>query len=70
MSLFDLTDRVIVVTGSRGFLGRPICAALAEAGASLLAIDTAPELGIVDRVWEVMADVLDAEIRCLLAVSA
>lgn len=39
VSLFDLTNRVIIVTGSRGFLGHPICAALAEAGAVVMGID-------------------------------
>ncbi len=36
MSLFDLTDRAIVVTGGAGHLGRHICAGLANAGARVL----------------------------------
>ena len=39
MSLFDLTDKTIVVTGARGFIGRPICAALKDAGALVLGLD-------------------------------
>lgn len=34
--LFDLTGRVIVVIGGAGYLGRPICEAFAQYGASLV----------------------------------
>jgi gluconate 5-dehydrogenase len=36
-SLFDLTDRVAVVTGATGHLGGAMCLALAEAGATVVA---------------------------------
>lgn len=53
MNPFDLTGKVCVVTGSRGFLGRPICAALAEAGARVVQLDMVPvEPGPVPSWWE------------------
>jgi NAD(P)-dependent dehydrogenase (short-subunit alcohol dehydrogenase family) len=39
MSCFDLTDKVAIVTGALGLLGREHCAALAAAGARLLLTD-------------------------------
>jgi len=37
--LFDLTDKVAVVTGGAGILGRHFCAGLAESGAKVAVVD-------------------------------
>ena len=41
--LFDLTDRVAVVTGAGGSLGHAIAVGLAEAGATLAVLDVQPD---------------------------
>jgi len=38
-SLFDLSDKVAVVTGGAGILGRYFCAGLAESGANVVVVD-------------------------------
>lgn len=38
-ALFDLSDKIAVVTGATGFLGRRFCAGLAEFGARVAVID-------------------------------
>ena len=38
-NLFDIRDRVVVVTGGAGILGRSICAYLAEQGARVVVLD-------------------------------
>lgn len=43
MQSFDLTGRVVVVTGALGRLGTVFCADLAAAGARVAALDTLPE---------------------------
>jgi NAD(P)-dependent dehydrogenase (short-subunit alcohol dehydrogenase family) len=43
MGLFDLTDRVAVVTGAGGGLGTAICAGLAAHGADVALLDVSPE---------------------------
>ena len=43
--LFDLAEKVAVVTGGAGFLGKHFCHGLAEAGASVVVVDiTASEV--------------------------
>ena len=39
MNIFDLTEKVAIVTGVAGYLGRYIVEALAEAGAQVLIAD-------------------------------
>ncbi len=36
MNLFDLKDKIIIVTGGAGYFGKPICLALAQAGATVI----------------------------------
>lgn len=52
--LFDLAEKVAVVTGGAGFLGKHFCRGLAEAGASVVVVDiTATEvLAIVAEINE------------------
>lgn len=42
-----LVDRVVIVTGAGGGIGRAVCAALDQAGARIFAVDVSPEA--VDR---------------------
>ena len=44
-NLFDIRDRVVVVTGGAGILGRSICAYLAEQGAKVVVLDRDEKAG-------------------------
>ena len=44
-NLFDITDRVVVITGGAGILGRSICEYLAEQGAKVVILDRDEEAG-------------------------
>ena len=45
---FSLKDKVVVVTGAYGLIGKEVCDALACFGASLVVIDIVPEEKLVD----------------------
>jgi NAD(P)-dependent dehydrogenase (short-subunit alcohol dehydrogenase family) len=65
--LFDITERVIVVTGAFGQLGRQFCAALLARGARVVALDQAADAERAsslfgtgsDRVLALRADITD-----------
>lgn len=66
---FDLSNKVALVAGGRGFLGRRFCAALAEFGAHVYAADLSeislaakrdPTFISLDEVEQRVADVTDA----------
>lgn len=70
MSLFDLMNKVAVVTGGTGVLGTSFCNGLAEAGAHIVILGRRKELGEEKadllkkkgyRAISVVADVLDLE---------
>ena len=44
-NLFDIRDRVVVVTGGAGILGRSICLYLAEQGAKIVVLDRDEQAG-------------------------
>ena len=71
--VFDLTARVIVVTGASGQLGTQFCAALQQRGARVVALDQAEQPGRPSESWlPVRADITDraALERALAAVEA
>ena len=45
MNLFDIKDRVVVITGGTGVLGRAIAAHLAEEGAKVVILGRKVEVG-------------------------
>lgn len=55
-NLFDVSGRVVVVTGGCGQLGRQFCAALASRGARVAALDQAADAG---RARDVLGDLHD-----------
>ncbi|MCW5940953.1 MAG: SDR family oxidoreductase [Fimbriimonadaceae bacterium] len=57
--LFDLTDRVVVVTGGLGQLGRSYAKALRERGARVAILDLRAEPAEAERVLTIPADVAD-----------
>ncbi|MDE6069874.1 MAG: SDR family NAD(P)-dependent oxidoreductase, partial [Alistipes sp.] len=44
-NLFDITGKVVVVTGGAGILGRSICRYLAEQGAKVVVLDRDEKAG-------------------------
>ena len=44
-NLFDIRDRVVVVTGGAGILDRSICLYLAEQGAKIVVLDRDEQAG-------------------------
>ena len=62
MKQFDITGRVIVVTGARGMLGRQFCESLASAGVRVAALDVTPDAempwpGFANKILGIRADV-------------
>lgn len=57
-NLFDIQDRVIIITGASGYLGRGYCKTLAEAGATIIGWDARESDGVeqVDITDEVQVE--------------
>ena len=61
--MFDFADRVVIITGAAGNLGRAVVKAFRAAGAKLVLVDRAP-----DRLPRLFPDLTDSP-NCLLATS-
>ena len=61
-SLFDLTNKVIVITGGTGFLGQHFTAALRDAGATVVVTDVTPEADIQLNVTD-KTSIIDAFVQ-------
>lgn len=59
MASHDLSDRIVIVTGAEGRLGRVVVQHLVEAGARVAALDRAAPEGLPDGVLALAADVTD-----------
>jgi UDP-glucuronate 4-epimerase len=57
----------VAVTGARGFIGKTVCRALADASYQVIAIDLRPSSNTDDRLVEIVGDAADPAIRTIIA---
>lgn len=63
----DLSGETVLVTGARGFLGRPICAYLLQAGARLITVDLTESTDL-ERMMMAQCWSINRDVECLFGV--